>query len=55
MLKYRAEATIQHFKAGGVITYLTGTTPEKKSWSTVQCGMGPDDHIELNSVLVYGE
>ncbi|KAF8757682.1 SET (Su(var)3-9, Enhancer-of-zeste, Trithorax) domain [Rhizoctonia solani] len=32
---------------------LTGTTPTKKSWSSVQAGVEPDDHIELNSVLVY--
>ncbi|GAB1518201.1 hypothetical protein RhiTH_001260 [Rhizoctonia solani] len=43
----------KHFKAGNVITRLTGTTPTKKSWSSVQAGVEPDDHIELNSVLVY--
>ncbi|KAG8699573.1 hypothetical protein FRC09_006538 [Ceratobasidium sp. 395] len=45
--------SLQHHKAGKVITRLTGTTKTKKSWSTVQHGVGPEDHIELNSVLVY--
>ncbi|ELU41080.1 SET domain-containing protein [Rhizoctonia solani AG-1 IA] len=33
---------------------LTGMsrTPTK-TWTSVQCGPGPDDHLELNSVLVY--
>ncbi|QRV88965.1 SET domain protein [Ceratobasidium sp. AG-Ba] len=44
---------LKPFKAGDTITHLTGTTKAKKSWSTVQHGVGPDDHIELNSVLVY--
>ncbi|KAG9122338.1 hypothetical protein FRC07_001342 [Ceratobasidium sp. 392] len=44
---------LQNVKAGKVIARLTGTTKTKKSWSTVQHGEGPDDHIELNSVLVY--
>ncbi|KAG8691605.1 hypothetical protein FRC11_015042 [Ceratobasidium sp. 423] len=44
---------VKHFKAGEVITRLTGTTRTKKSWSSVQAGLEPDNHIELNSVLVY--
>ncbi|CAE6412791.1 unnamed protein product [Rhizoctonia solani] len=44
---------VKHFKAGQIITHLTGTTQTKKSWSSVQSGIEPDDHIELNSVLVY--
>ncbi|KAG8719028.1 hypothetical protein FRC08_003830 [Ceratobasidium sp. 394] len=44
---------LQPFKAGKIITRLTGTTKTKKSWSTVQHGAEPDAHIELNSVLVY--
>lgn len=44
---------VKRFKAGDIITRLTGTTPTKKSWSSVQSGVDPKDHIELNSVLVY--
>lgn len=44
---------LKPFKAGDIITRLTGTTPAKKAWSSVQCGIEPDTHIELNSVLVY--
>ncbi|CAE6349905.1 unnamed protein product [Rhizoctonia solani] len=44
---------VKSFKAGQIITRLTGTTPTKKSWSSVQAGVEPDNHIELNSVLVY--
>ncbi|CAE6526206.1 hypothetical protein RSOLAG22IIIB_02700 [Rhizoctonia solani] len=44
---------LKHFKAGEVITYLTGTTPTNYSWSSVRFGVGSDDHVELNSVLVY--
>ncbi|KAJ1306881.1 hypothetical protein OPQ81_007866 [Rhizoctonia solani] len=44
---------VKHFRAGEIITRLTGTTPTKKSWSSVQAGLKSDDHIELNSVLVY--
>ncbi|CAE6425931.1 hypothetical protein ACGC1H_004744 [Rhizoctonia solani] len=44
---------VKHFKAGQVITRLSGTTHTAKSWSSVQSGIEPGDHIELNSVLVY--
>ncbi|KAG9128151.1 hypothetical protein FRC07_004263 [Ceratobasidium sp. 392] len=44
---------LQSFKAGKIITRLTGTTQTKKSWSSVQYGTDPDANIELNSVLVY--
>ncbi|CAE6373935.1 unnamed protein product [Rhizoctonia solani] len=44
---------VRSFKAGQIITRLTGTTRTKKSWSSVQSGVEPEDHIELNSVLVY--
>ncbi|CAE6529149.1 unnamed protein product [Rhizoctonia solani] len=42
------------FEPGQLITHLTGWTkvPEK-TWSTVQCGVGTEDHIELNSVFVF--
>ena len=36
------------------MTHLTGLTEGvEKSWSTVQCGVGVKDHIELNSVFVF--
>lgn len=37
--------------AGSVLTKITGTTPAKKAYTSVQ--VGPDSHIELNSDLVY--
>ncbi|KAG8708367.1 hypothetical protein FRC08_018929 [Ceratobasidium sp. 394] len=42
------------FEPGQLMTYLTGWTkcPEK-TWSSVQCGVGAEDHIELNSVYVF--
>jgi hypothetical protein len=33
---------------------LTGLTEGNKAYTSVQCGTGPDDHVELNSDLVYG-
>ncbi|CCO29989.1 hypothetical protein RSOLAG1IB_06370 [Rhizoctonia solani AG-1 IB] len=42
------------FKKDQVVAFLTGMSRvQAKSWSTVQCGPGPNDHLELNSVLVY--
>lgn len=34
---------------------LKGLTKGKKAYTSVQCGRGPEDHIELNSDLVYSE
>jgi hypothetical protein len=34
---------------------LKGLTKGQKSYSTIQCGKGPEDHLELNSDLVYSE
>ncbi|TFY79069.1 hypothetical protein EWM64_g4946 [Hericium alpestre] len=41
------------FKAGETIARLEGLTVSPRSYTTVQCGPGPEDHIELNSDLVY--
>ncbi|EHA19378.1 hypothetical protein ASPNIDRAFT_137748, partial [Aspergillus niger ATCC 1015] len=37
--------------AGSVLCKITGTTPSKKAYTSVQTGR--DSHIELNSDLVY--
>jgi len=34
---------------------LKGVTKGQKAYTTLQCGRGPEDHIELNSDLVYSE
>lgn len=34
---------------------LKGLTKEQKAYTSVQCGRDPEDHIELNSDLVYSE
>jgi len=34
---------------------LKGVTKAQKAYTSVQCGRGPEDHIELNSDLVYSE
>lgn len=41
------------FESGEVITHLTGLTKSPRSYATVQCGHGPDDHLSLNSDLRY--
>ena len=51
----RLEHFIQSWKAGDVITPLVGLTKAAKAYSSVQCGAGPNDHVELNSDLVYSE
>lgn len=44
----------QAFTAGEVVSPLTGMSKvPKKTWTSVQWGPGDDDHLELNSVLVY--
>lgn len=43
------------FTAGEVITRLEGLSKGPKDYTSVQCGPNPDDHIELNSDLVFGE
>jgi hypothetical protein len=42
------------FKAEEVIAKLDTAAPGPKSYATLQCGPGPNDHIELNSDLLYG-
>lgn len=42
------------FDAGEQMAPLKGFTKALKAYTTVQCGSGPHDHIELNSDLVYG-
>lgn len=37
------------------MTMLKGLTKGQKAYTSVQCGRGPEDHIELNSDLVYSE
>ena len=44
----------QDYQAGEVMVYLTGLTTGPKSYATLQCGPGPDDHVLPPSDLVYG-
>ncbi|PPQ66670.1 LOW QUALITY PROTEIN: hypothetical protein CVT26_009424 [Gymnopilus dilepis] len=41
------------FKSGEILTFLQGLTRSRKAYSTLQCGIGPDDHVELNSDFLY--
>ncbi|KAH9967295.1 hypothetical protein BC827DRAFT_1123342 [Russula dissimulans] len=41
------------FEVGEVLTDLTGLTKAPKSYATIQCGPGPEDHCSLNSDLDY--
>ncbi|RDB23552.1 hypothetical protein Hypma_009024 [Hypsizygus marmoreus] len=41
------------FTVGEVMAPLEGLTKAPKAYTSVQCGPGPNDHIELNSDLVY--
>ncbi|EIN05517.1 hypothetical protein PUNSTDRAFT_74635 [Punctularia strigosozonata HHB-11173 SS5] len=43
----------KNLKPGDVVTYLRGLTKGAKAYSSVQCGPGPEDHVELNSDLLY--
>ncbi|KAI0060954.1 hypothetical protein BV25DRAFT_1887393 [Artomyces pyxidatus] len=43
----------KNFEVDEVMTSLKGCTKSPKAYSTVQCGVGQDDHLELNSDLVY--
>jgi hypothetical protein len=36
-----------------VLAKFEGLTRAPKAYTSVQCGRGPDDHMELNSDLVY--
>jgi hypothetical protein len=44
----------QDFDAGQVMVHLTDLTKGPKSYATLQCGPGPDDHVLVNSDLSYG-
>jgi len=46
---------IQNFKAGQILAVLSGVRRSKKAYTSVQCGRGIDDNIELNSDLAYSE
>ncbi|KAJ3308457.1 hypothetical protein HDV04_001214 [Boothiomyces sp. JEL0838] len=49
---YTSKAVIKkQVKKGDLILYITGTTKSKKRWTSVQVGV--DEHVELNSELVY--
>jgi hypothetical protein len=36
------------------MVHLTDLTKGPKSYATLQCGPGPDDHVSINSDLSYG-
>ena len=44
----------QAFDAGDFIVPLEGVTKSAKAYTSVQSGPGAEDHIELNSDLVFG-
>ncbi|KJA15254.1 hypothetical protein HYPSUDRAFT_92035 [Hypholoma sublateritium FD-334 SS-4] len=45
--------SLKAFTAGQVMCTLRGLTHGAKAYTSVQCGRGAHDHIELNSDLVY--
>ncbi|THH19442.1 hypothetical protein EW146_g1729 [Bondarzewia mesenterica] len=44
---------VKDFDEGEIMAYLEGLTKAPKAYTSVQCGPNDDDHIELNSDLVY--
>ncbi|KAG8946078.1 hypothetical protein FRC04_012056 [Tulasnella sp. 424] len=44
---------VRAFRTGDVICPFEGLTSGPKRYTSVQCGPGPEDHVELNSDLVY--
>ncbi|KZV72242.1 SET domain-containing protein [Peniophora sp. CONT] len=44
---------LKDFEPDTVIASVYGTTIGPKAYTSVQCGRGENDHIELNSDLVY--
>ncbi|KAI0788792.1 hypothetical protein C8Q75DRAFT_767942 [Abortiporus biennis] len=44
---------VKAFEKDEILCHITGTTKAKIAYTSVQTGKGPDDHIELNSDLVY--
>jgi len=45
--------TKKAFAVHDVLAKFEGLTRGPKAYTSVQCGRGPDDHMELNSDLVY--
>ncbi|KAJ7281935.1 hypothetical protein C8J57DRAFT_1298947 [Mycena rebaudengoi] len=45
--------TCRNFAQGETLTFLNKSTRSHRAYSTVQCGKGPDDNIELNSDFLY--
>ncbi|KAF6753054.1 hypothetical protein DFP72DRAFT_435448 [Ephemerocybe angulata] len=41
------------YQPGELVAKLEGLTKGPKRYTSVQCGPGPEDHVELNSDLVY--
>jgi hypothetical protein len=41
------------FDAGDFLVSLEGLTRAPKAYTSVQCGRGSEDHLEVNSDLVY--
>ena len=52
-LPYIHSVKFQPFRPGDVIARLEGLTVGPKAYSSVQCGTGNSDHVELNSDLLY--
>ncbi|KAJ6496785.1 hypothetical protein DFH09DRAFT_1205011 [Mycena vulgaris] len=46
--------TRRDFVQGDTLTVLKNLTPSGKAYSTVQCGKGSQDNVELNSDFLYG-
>ncbi|PPQ79677.1 hypothetical protein CVT25_003251 [Psilocybe cyanescens] len=52
--EYRSSLkSLKTFQPGETLALLTGISKGPKAYSSVQCGSGPGDHIELNSDLLY--
>ncbi|KAF9526131.1 hypothetical protein CPB83DRAFT_770863 [Crepidotus variabilis] len=45
--------TLKDFKAGEIMALVTGTTKNKKTYTSVQYGSGPEENFEFNSDLSY--
>jgi len=43
----------KNYNAGETIALIEDVSRGPKAYTSVQCGLGPDDHVELNSDLVY--
>ncbi|KAJ7880325.1 hypothetical protein B0H14DRAFT_1572916 [Mycena olivaceomarginata] len=47
--------TCRNFAQGETLTVLSNLTRSPKAYSSVQCGRGPEDNVELNSDFVFGK